>query len=194
MAHEPDARNCWAPEIFYDDATDQFLIVWSTTIDGAFPETYNPNDDNNHRMYYVATSDFVTYTPTQLFYDPGFNVIDGFVAKDNDRYVLFIKHESKDPVVEKNIRVAYADAAAGPYGPASASISPAWVEGPSAVRIGAQWHLYFDGYTRGRMEGQTSSDLNGWTDITSQLSFPSGTRHGTVFRVTEEVLNALLAL
>ncbi len=194
MAHEPDARNCWAPEIFYDDATDQFLIVWSTTIDGAFPETYNPNDDNNHRLYYVATSDFVTYTPTQLFYDPGFNVIDGFVAKDNGRYVLFIKHESKDPVVEKNIRVAYADAAAGPYGPASASISPAWVEGPSSVRIGAQWHLYFDGYTRGRMEGQTSSDLNGWTDITSQLSFPSGTRHGTVFRVTEEVLNALLAL
>ena len=33
MTHEPDAKNCWAPEIFYDDATNKFLIFWATTID-----------------------------------------------------------------------------------------------------------------------------------------------------------------
>lgn len=194
MGHEPDAKNCWAPEIFYDEATRKYLIFWSTTIDGAFPETYNPSDDNNHRIYYVSTQDFVTYTPTQLLYDPGFNCIDAFIAKEGDKYVMFIKHESKTPVVEKNIRIAYSDHAEGPWGPASASISPAWVEGPSALKVGHQWNLYYDGYTRGRMEGQASSDLEAWTDITNQLSFPSGTRHGTVFAVTEEVLAPLLAL
>lgn len=194
MAHEPDARNCWAPEIYYDRPTDTYLIFWSTTIPGRFPETENPNDDNNHRIYYVTTRDFVTYTDTALFYDPGFNVIDAFLGKDKDQYILFIKHESKHPVVQKNIRMAFGDKAAGPYGPASASISPAWVEGPTAVRVGQQWILYYDGYTRGRMEGLSSSDLTFWTDITSQLSFPSGTRHGTVFRVAENVLDVLRAL
>jgi len=194
MAHEPDAKNCWAPEIFYDEATQNFLIYWSTTIDGAFPETYNPDDDNNHRIYYVSTRDFVTYSPTQLLYDPGFNCIDAFIAREGDQYVMFIKHESKAPTVEKNIRIAYSDHAEGPWAPASASISPAWVEGPSALRVGRQWVLYYDGYTRGRMEGQTSTDLETWTDITGQLAFPSGTRHGTVFAVTTDVLEPLLAL
>lgn len=194
MAHEPEALNCWAPEIFYDEATDTFLIFWSTTIPGRFPETDNPNDDNNHRIYCTTTRDFVTYTPTRLFYDPGFNVIDAFIAKDGDRYVMFIKHESKSPTVEKNIRIAFADHAAGPYGPASESISPAWVEGPSAMRIGSQWRLYYDGYTRGRMEGQVNSDLDTWTDMTDQLSFPNGTRHGTVFPVDQAILRPLLEL
>jgi alpha-L-arabinofuranosidase len=193
MAHEPNAKNCWAPEIFYDETTRKFLIFWSTTIDGAFPETYNPNDDNNHRIYYVSTQDFVTYSPTQLLYDPGFNCIDAFIAKEGGKYVMFIKHESKAPVVEKNIRIAYSDHAEGPWGPASASISPAWVEGPSALKIGHQWMLYYDGYTRGRMEGQSSSDLDSWTDLTGQLSFPPGTRHGTIIAVSEGILGPLLS-
>lgn len=39
MEHEPDAKNCWAPEIFYDDQKDQYLIFWATTIPGRFPDT-----------------------------------------------------------------------------------------------------------------------------------------------------------
>jgi hypothetical protein len=64
---------------------------------------------------------------------------------------------------------------------------------PSALKVGHKWHLYYDGYTRGRMEGLTSSDLETWTDITEQLLFPSGTRHGTVFAVTPEILEPLLS-
>ncbi|MBP8605552.1 MAG: family 43 glycosylhydrolase [Phycisphaerae bacterium] len=194
MAHEPNAKNCWAPEIFYDEATDRFLIFWSTTIDGAFPETYNPSDDNNHRIYYVSTQDFVTYSNTALFYDPGFNCIDAFIAKHGAGYVMFLKNETKVPIAQKNIRMAFSDSAAGPWGPASESISPAWVEGPSAVKAGGQWYLYYDAYTRGRMEATASLDLKAWTDITSQLSFPAGTRHGTVFRVAQDIVDALKSL
>ncbi len=191
MKDEPDAKNCWAPEIFYDEPTKTYLIIWSTTILGRFPETENSKDDNNHRIYYVATKDFVTYTPAKLFYDPGFNVIDAFIAKDDDKYILFIKNEQKVPVAEKNIRMAFSSKAVGPYGPAGDSISTSWVEGPSAVKIDGKWFLFFDGYTRHRMEGQVSSDLKNWTDITAKLKFPAGTRHGTVFKVSNEVLNNL---
>jgi alpha-N-arabinofuranosidase len=183
MAHEPDAKNCWAPEIFYDDATGKYLIFWSTTID--------PVSNNDHRIYYVSTEDFVTYTDTALFYDPGFNCIDGFIVKDKNRYAMILKDE-RNP--GKNICITYSDSAAGPYDvPPSTPITPAglWVEGPSMVKAGQEWVLYYDAYTAGYMGGMSSSDLETWTDISSQISFPGGTRHGTVFKVTEGVLNAL---
>ncbi|MFP4621933.1 MAG: hypothetical protein ACLFM7_11530 [Bacteroidales bacterium] len=45
MKHEPKAKNCWAPELFYDKETKQFLIVWATTIPGRFPETDNQSNE-----------------------------------------------------------------------------------------------------------------------------------------------------
>lgn len=37
MEHEPAALNTWAPDLFYDDATQEFIIVWSSAIPGRFP-------------------------------------------------------------------------------------------------------------------------------------------------------------
>jgi alpha-N-arabinofuranosidase len=186
MAGRPYVYNCWAPEIFYDEATGKFLIFWSTTLtEGA---------TNDHRIYSISTEDFVTYTDAALFYDPGFSCIDGFIARDGDRFAMVLKDERNSG---KNLRMTFSDTAEGPYGvPPSASISPSglWVEGPSMVRVGAKWVLYYDAYTSGTMGGQSSDDLETWTTISSQLSFPGGTRHGTVFKVTEDVLEALKAL
>ena len=39
MVHERKAVNAWAPEIFFDDETGQYLIFWATTIPGRFPAT-----------------------------------------------------------------------------------------------------------------------------------------------------------
>ncbi|ARN57922.1 LamG-like jellyroll fold domain-containing protein [Sedimentisphaera salicampi] len=193
MADEPNAQNCWAPEIFYDEQSGEYFIFWATTIDGAFPETYNPDDDNNHRIYCVTTKDFSSYSDTQLFYEPGFNVIDAFIAKTSDEYVMVVKDETKAPTVQKNLRLAFSSSAEGPYSEASEPISPEglWVEGPSIVKAGGQWIIYYDAYTEGYMGAIASEDLGSWSDITDQVSFPSGTRHGTVFRVTEEIFSGL---
>ena len=67
MAHEPTARNAWAPELFYDEAKKQWLIFWATTIPGKFPETDSTgNNGLNHRIYYVTTKDFQTFSATKL--------------------------------------------------------------------------------------------------------------------------------
>ena len=95
-------------------------------------------------------------------------------------------------MAKKNIRIAYSDKLEGPYGHASDPISPDWVEGPTALKIGDYWYLYYDGYTRHRYEGLRSKDLKNWESITDKLSFPPGTRHGTAFRVEDEVLAKLL--
>ena len=199
MAHEPGAVNCWAPEIYYDAPTQKYLIYWSTTIPGRFPETEQQTGDRsegvtlNHRIYYVTTSDFKKYTDTKLFYDDGFNCIDATIVRDGATYVMFIKDETKAPIAKKHIRIATADRAEGPYGPASPAFTPDWVEGPTALKIADTWHLYYDGYTRHQMEGTRSKDLKTWESITGQLSFPKGVRHGTALAVSADILAGLKA-
>jgi hypothetical protein len=199
MEQEPDAVNCWAPELFYDEATKTFLIFWSTTIPGRFPETADSGDPGNarklnHRMYLVTTKDFKTYSKTRLFYDGGFNVIDGTLVKDGARYVLIVKDETKQPVAKKHLRTAVSDRAEGPYGAASAPISPDWVEGPSPLKVGGAWIVYFDEYTRKKYGAIRSTDLATWTSISDRIDFPAGTRHGTAFAVPAAIVAPLLAL
>src|SRR5262245_39379181 len=104
MADEPAAMNCWAPEIFYDDQKKQYLIFRATTIPGRFPATESSGDDGgdnglNHRIYYVTTRDFASYSKAALLYDGGFNVIDATIVKsaagDPRRgYVMILKDET----------------------------------------------------------------------------------------------------
>jgi beta-xylosidase len=197
MEHEPKARNCWAPEIFYDDAAEQYVIFWSTTIPGRFPETDSSNiqgngEIRNHRVYYITTKDFVMYSKAKLLYNDGFNVIDATMFKNDGTYYLFLKDETRFPVVKKNIRVATSDHATGPYGHASDPISPNWVEGPSVLRVGAEFLLYYDAYTRGTYEGSESRDLVHWESITDKLTFPAGTRHGTAFTIDTTTFEKLV--
>ncbi len=195
MEHEPRARNCWAPEVFYDEAGKQFLIFWSTTIPGRFPQTDKTGDNGlNHRIYFTTTRDFKTFSPTKLFYDPGFNTIDATIVKDDGRYIMFIKDETRHPP-KKNIRVAVGRRAEGPYGPASKPImGDYWAEGPSAIKIGDTWFVYFDKYRKGQYGAVKSRDLKNWEDISDKIHFPKGTRHGTIFRVSKPILTKLSRL
>lgn len=195
MAHESDARNCWAPEVTYDPEDDLYYIYWATTIRGRFPETQIEADDGyNHRMYYVTTRDFRTFSETRLFYDPGFNVIDATIVRDGGRWVMFLKDETRDPV-QKNLKIAYADRFGGPYGEAGPPITGSyWAEGPTAIKAGGKWIVYFDKYTEHRYGALMSGDLIRWEDVSDRLVMPDGIRHGTVFRISRHELERLKAL
>lgn len=194
MAHEPAARNCWAPELFYDADNALWHIFWATTIPGRFPETAGSSEsDYNHRIYGTSTSDFKSFTPTRVFYEPGFNVIDATIVRDDSRHVMFLKDETLDPP-QKNIRIATADSAGGPYGAASEPITgDYWAEGPTAVKIGDWWIVYFDKYRKGAFGAVRSRDLENWEDISDRISFPEGIRHGTVFTVERAIFDRLAA-
>jgi len=192
MEHEATAKNCWAPEIFYDKASKLYMLYWATTIPGKFPLT-DSLGDNNHRIYYVTTKDFKTYSKTQLLYDQGFNVIDATIQKQDNRYVMFLKDETKKPP-QKNLRVAFSDKLTGGYGKPSAPITGNyWAEGPTAIKINNEWIVYFDKYTQHKYGAVSSPDLKHWTDISDKVHFPAGTRHGTVFTISESELANLLS-
>jgi hypothetical protein len=193
MSHEPGARNVWAPELFYDEVRRRWLIFWSTTIPGRFPATDQTGDDSyNHRIYCTTTADFQTFTPTRLLYDGGFNVIDATLLKAGGKCHLIVKDETLKPV-RKHLRMAEADTADGPFGPAGPAFSTAWVEGPSAVEWEGRYFVYFDHYAQPQYYGALrSADLAHWENVSKQVSFPSGARHGTALRVPQSVLTNLL--
>lgn len=193
MGHEDDAQNCWAPEIFYNDIDEEYLIFWATTIPGRFPETDDQGDsDYNHRMYYVTTKDFKTYSDTKLFYDDGFNVIDSTIFKQSEnQYVMILKNETRRPP-EKNLRIATAKNPAGPWSSASESITgDYWAEGPTTLKIGKYWYVYFDKYTDHKYGAVRSKDLKDWEDVSETVNFPDGFRHGTALQVDCNVLKNL---
>ena len=193
MHHEPEARNCWAPELFYDDTEKQYMIYWATTIPGRFPETDSTGDNGyNHRMYCTLTKDFIDFSDTKLLYEQGFNVIDATIQRIDDLYVMFLKDETRYPEPEKNIRIATSSQLVDDYSPASEPITGNWVEGPTAVQTNEGWVVYFDRYREHQMGAVLSTDLENWTDISDRLNFPEGTRHGTVFKVEKSVLDGLL--
>lgn len=209
MEHEKDAINCWAPELFYDEVGKQYLIFWATTIPGRFPETDGQNSQGpcapglNHRIYYVKTADFQTFSQAALLYEHGFNVIDASIIKDSGRYVMLLKDETNKPFTpQKNIRLAVSDRAEGPYSAPTEPITGAyWAEGPTAIKIypeefgvNGRWFVYFDKYREGTYGLVVSDDLKKWTDISDQLVVPKGMRHGTVFRAPEETVKRLLSL
>ncbi len=171
-------------------------MFWSSTIPGRFPATESQGDEGyNHRIYATTTADFQTFTPTRLFYDPGFNCIDATMVRDrdHDRYVLFLKDETRHPPA-KNLRIAFARAPLGPFGPPSKPITGAyWAEGPTAIRRGETWFVYFDRYTEHRYGLITSTDLEHWTDESDKVHFPKDFRHGSVLRVPPSVLAGLRA-
>lgn len=192
MEGDPGARNCWAPELFYDEPSKTFYIFWSSTVPGKFGEGTS-EDNYNHRQYYVTTKDFVTFSKTKLFFDPGHNVIDGFMSREGEDYLLFYKDETLRPE-KKSIHLAIGKSPNGPFEPKCEIGHTNWIEGPSALKIGDWWYVYYDCYREGRYGGVRSKDLRNWENVTGRLSFPKGMRHGTAFEVDRETVEKLRAL
>lgn len=193
MEGHPGTRNCWAPELFYDEVTERYMIVWASTIPGKF--SVGDDQKYNHRLYYVTTADFKTFSPTRLFYDHGFSVIDAAIAKEGDDYVMFLKDETDVPHnPEKNIRISTSTTADGPYTRAGEPITgDYWAEGPSPIKINGKWFVYFDKYMEHEYGLVTSPDLKNWDDESHKLSMPEGIRHGTAFEVSQSAIEKLLS-
>ncbi|MHA4847604.1 glycoside hydrolase family 43 protein [Flavitalea antarctica] len=187
MSHESGSRNCWAPEIIYDNGT--YMIYWASTIPGKFPATDTTGDEKyNHRIYYVTTKDFRTFTRAAILYDQGFNVIDATITKRGNTFFMFLKDETRYPP-KKTLHVATSTGLTSGYTKPSPPITGNyWAEGPTVINKGAKWLMYFDKYTEHRYGMLESTDLVNWTDISDKLTIPQGLRHGTVLKISRQEL------
>lgn len=194
MEHEPTAKNSWAPEMTYDPETKEYIIFWATTI----PERHSDVSDSerekglNHRMYCTRTKDFQSFSPTEMFFNPDFSVIDATVLPKGRKFYMFLKNENPNPP-EKNIRISVSPKASGPY-PTKVSepiTGNYWAEGPTALNVGKYVYVYFDKYRDHQYGAVRSKNMKDWEDVSGQVSFPAGVRHGAAFKVSGAVFQQL---
>ena len=188
MKNEPKTVNVWAPELFYDRDEKQYIIIWASCIPGRFQRGIE-EDSNNHRMYVTTTKDFKVFSETKLFFDPGFSVIDAVIVKraTND-YVLVLKDNTR---LERNIKVAFANNPMGPWNNISATCSDQFTEGPSVVKLGDNWLIYFDSYQKKVYECVATKDFVKFTNTTNEVSIPTGHKHGTIVSVKIKYIKEL---
>jgi len=189
MQHEKTVVNVWAPELFYDDETQNFIIVWASCIPDKFEKGVEAVD-NNHRLYYTTTKDFKTFSPTQLFLDPKFSVIDAVIVKrKKEDYVLVLKDNTRP---ERNIKVAFANTAVGNYTNVSVPFTEKFTEGPAVVKVKDGWLIYYDVYQKKKYGASFTKDFKTFVNADSLISVPEGHKHGTIFKTNKKVLKNLL--
>jgi hypothetical protein len=161
----PNCACTWAPQIFHDYVKDSFMIYWSTE-----------RGTNGKRSYYCMTKDFRTFTDPILFFDPGYSVIDDDILKvDNTTYYMFFKDERTAQEAgkpSKNLHYVYGTAPQGPWSAVSNALSSPGCEGPSSIKIGSDYCVYFDPY--GFPIGSTYRMLKVTDLATTTFPWPQG--------------------
>ena len=117
----------------------------------------------------------------------GFSVIDCTIVKDDDSYILVLKDNTRP---QRNLRVAFADSPLGPWRDVSAPFTQQFTEGPSVLKLGNEWMIYYDAYQEGHYGAAITRDFKTFSDATRKVSFPEGHKHGTVLRIHASISSA----
>ena len=181
--------NTWAPELFYDDQKRQFVVIWASCVPGLFPDGQEDHK-NNHRLYYLTTKDFRTFSKAQLFYDPGFSVIDATLVKRGKNDFVMVLKDNTRPM--RNIKVAFAHSPYGPWSTASEPFTESFTEGPSTAKVGDWYYIYYDSYQHKIYGAHRTRDFLTFQDQTGAVNFPVGHKHGTVFMADEQLVEGLI--
>lgn len=190
MEKEPTVVNVWAPELFYDAVAKDFIIIWASTIPFRF-EKGMEEENNNHRMYYITTKDFNTFSDTKLFLDPKFSVIDAVIVKEaENKYILVLKDNTRP---ERDIKVAFANNPIGPYENVSVSFTEKFTEGPAVAKVKDGWLIYYDVYQKKKFGASFTKDFKTFTNADSLINIPEGHKHGTIVQVKKKVLKQLVS-
>jgi len=134
MVSEPGSRNTWAPELFYDRRAGEWLVLFSSTVEGRFAATRG-GDGWNNRIYVCTTRDFREFSKPVLFFDPGYPVIDAALMERGGRYYLFYKNET---VGEERLAGVGRGAEAGPATTAQGAARQPVGAGDAGGAVGAR--------------------------------------------------------
>jgi hypothetical protein len=177
-------NNVWAPETYWDEKAKEWLIIWSSSF---------KDSKDGHRIWASRTKDFSSFTKSEVFFDPGFVVIDATMFRRSDDWVMVFKDQTVDPL-RYQIRWTSGPSVEGPWGVLSGPITESWSEGPSVVKVGNEFVVYYDHYRapRARYEGVETTDWLHWISVNEKMHFPDAAKHGSFFRVSDAEAQKLL--
>ena len=189
----PSAGCAWAPEAIYDSTTGNYVVYWATIAP--------LNGVTKARVYYCTTTDFVTFSPAQLYIDRAGTQdcidtqilqVDGtykYVRASGDGQITF---EGSNSILGSWTRIG--DISGLGY-------TGAQVEGPILFKFANvnQWGMYVDQYASGKgyLPFVSTNLCNmGSMKVLSSSEYSMGTskkRHGEIINITTAQLNAINA-
>lgn len=179
------ATHCWAPEAFWDAGRGQYALIYSAV-----------NDSGHNVIMVNYTSDFTTVSAPQVFFDPGYDVIDGDMAVGvNGVNYLYFKSSSAGGLVGARSTSLNP----GSFTPFSATVAHGGTEAPTLVRslTSNTWYLWGDTYTpNGVFYAWQTTDLSSgtWTAVDQKLyTQPVNSKHCGIATLTTAEYNNLLA-
>lgn len=203
LVSPPTAGNTWAPEAYYDEDLGAYVVFWASSL-------YDESDTEHtgstyHRMLYVTTRDFVTFSTPEIWQDAGTSRIDSTVIKADGVYYRFTKDEGAsstgctDIIQERSTSLlatlpswTIVDSCIG------RKAGTAAVEGPTSFKSnvgdanGDKYYLFVDEYNdRGYIPLETTDIANPVWTVSPSFSLPKSPRHGTVVPITAAELASL---
>ncbi len=178
----------WAPEVFYDEINDEYLIHWGSTV----------KEDNYSHMsiYCCKTKDFETFSKPELFFTKENEILDSHIVKVENTYHLFYKN-SDNPAMNMH---ATSENLYGPYKHdklfeeyMSTLYRPGSYEAPTTLTLpDGRWCLMLDffGCEKEKMGyvpfvSEKPGD-NRFKRADDSFSFHYGFKHGGITEITEE--------
>ncbi|MET9384107.1 glycoside hydrolase family 43 protein [Streptomyces sp. NPDC002928] len=175
----------WAPEAFWDAGRGQYGIIYSSV-----------NDSGHNVIMVNYTTDFVTVTAPQVFFDPGYDVIDGDLAVGvNGVNYLYFKSSSAQALVGAKSTSLNP----GSFTAFSTGVAHGGTEAPILVKsqTSSSWYLWGDTYTpNGVFYAWQSTDLSAgtWTAVDQRAyTQPVNSKHGTIQPITTAEYTNLIA-
>ena len=178
----------WAPEVFYDEIKDEYVIHWGSTV---------AEDNYTHMSIYCCTTkDFESFSEPKLFFTKDNEILDTHLVKIGGIYHLFYKNAECPPM---NMH-ATSDNLYGPYEHDKAfedymaTLSrPGSYEAPTTLILpDGRWCLMLDffGCEKEKMGyvpfvSSKPGDSN-FKRADENFSFPYGFKHGGVIEITDE--------
>jgi len=189
MAHDTSTVNVWAPELYYDDEKKEFMVIWASTVPYKFDKGIE-DEHNNHRLYYVRTRDFETFSKAKLFYDPGYSSIDATIVKRGPGDFINIFKDNTRP--NRNLKVAFGNSPHGPWSKPSEAFTDSFTEGPTVLKNDDYYYIYYDSYRQMIYGAARTRDFITFTDVSNIVSVPQKHKHGTIFKASEKILHQLI--
>lgn len=177
------ATHSWAPEAFWDAGRGQYGIIYSAV------------DSSGHNVIMVNyTTDFVTASAAQVFFDPGYDVIDGDLAVgvNGVNYLYFKKDQTLVGARSTSLNP-------GSFTVFSTPVAHGGTEAPTLVQSQStgNWYLWGDTYTpNGVFYAWQSTNLAAgtWTPVDQRLyTQPLNSKHCTVEAITGTEYDNLVA-
>ena len=178
------ATHAWAPEAVWDPARGQYAVVYSAVVGG-------------HNVLMVNhTTDFVTASAPQVFFDPGHDAIDGsFVTAGGVNYMYYKNNTNSTLLGARSTSLT-----PGSFRTFTSGIGPGrGVEAPQIVKAGAAdlWYLWGDTWSpNGRFFCWQTGDpaAGSWTPLSDRAyGTPLNAKHPGITPITAAEMTALTA-